>query len=252
MRIAVGGTWAAVTQPHLAVTNRGDFWHWTVYNDRAIGDTPEFTRTVVQHELEHAADFEKDLIKFEAGHPRPPGPIPAQFTLPAEGADVKGWTGDWGRYINDFIAFQEGHSDPARHFEIVLGQRRQTTRTGASSWDMWSSGERAYWFELIFHNLPPRVPRSSKLPGEDEVLSAYASADSALKLAVVLRASDTISSALHPDKHADQAAIAHLRDSAQTLVQHFDDIIARVLHDHFNDTTRDSLLSLLQRGSSDL
>jgi len=252
VRIAAGGTWAAVTQPHLAVTNRGDFWHWTVYNDRAVGETPEFTRTVVQHELEHAADFEKDLITFEADHPRPQSPIPNQFTLPAEGAVVKGWTGDWGRYINDFIAFQEGHRDPARHFEIILGQRRQTTRTGALSWDKWSAGERAYWFELIFHNLPPRVPRSSKLAGEDEVLSAFATADSALKLAVVLRAYDTINTALHPDQHADPAAIAHLRDSAQTLVQHFDDIIARVLHEHFNDTTRDSLVSLLQRGSGGL
>jgi hypothetical protein len=250
VRIAVGGTWAAVTQPHLAVTNRDDFWHWTVYNDRAVGETPEFTRTVVQHELEHAADFEKDLMKFEADHPRPQSPIPDQFTLPAEGAAVKSWTGDWGRYINDFIAFQEGSSDPARHFEIIRGQRRQTTRAGASSWDKWSAGERAYWFELIFHNLPARVPRSSKLAGEDEVLSAYATADSALKLAVIQRAFDTIHGALHPDPHADPAAIAHLRDSAQTLLLHFDDIIARVLHEHFYDTTRDSLVSLLQRGSS--
>ena len=65
VRISAGGTWAAVTQRHLAVVNRGDFWHWTVYNDRAIGETPEFTRTVIEHELEHAADYERDLRDFE-------------------------------------------------------------------------------------------------------------------------------------------------------------------------------------------
>jgi hypothetical protein len=75
VRISAGGTWAAVTQRHLAVVNRNDFWHWTVYNDRAIGETPEFTRTVIEHELEHAADYERDLRDFEI-----PG-RPARFRI---------------------------------------------------------------------------------------------------------------------------------------------------------------------------
>jgi len=250
VRIAGGGTWAAVTQPHLAVTNRNDFWHWTVYNDRAIGETPEFTRTVVQHELEHAADFEKDLTRFEADHPRPKSGIPDQFMRPAEGADVKSWTGDWGRYINEFIDFQESHRDPARHFDIILGQRRQITPGGGASWDKWSGGERAYWFELIFHNLPPRVPRGSKLTGEDEVLSAFVSADSALKRAAVQRAIDTIDGALRPDPHADPDSVAHLRDSAITLLQHFDEIIARVIDEHYPAANREVLVNLLERGVS--
>ena len=76
VQIAVGGTWAAVTQRQLAVVLRNDFWHWMVFSDRAIGETPEFTRTVIQHELQHAADYETDLRAFEATHP-PAGQYPA-------------------------------------------------------------------------------------------------------------------------------------------------------------------------------
>lgn len=101
VRISTGGTWAAVTQRNLAVVNRDDFWSWMVFNDRAIGETPEFTRTVIQHELEHAADYEKDLQAFEATHPRPASVPPHQFGQPADEPIVRGWSGDWGKYIND-------------------------------------------------------------------------------------------------------------------------------------------------------
>jgi hypothetical protein len=97
VRIATGGGWAAVTQRHLAVVNRNDFWHWMVFNDRAIGETPEFTRTVIQHELEHAADFEKDLQVFETTRPRPAGTPPAAFGNPAEETTVRSFGGEWGR-----------------------------------------------------------------------------------------------------------------------------------------------------------
>ena len=173
VRISTGGSWAAVTQPHLAVTNRGDFWHWIVFNDLSIGETPEFTRTVIQHELRHAADFEEDLKAFEIDHPRPTDPIPDRFRFPANASEVRAFQGPWGAYINDFIAFQKQRTRPERHFEIILEQRRQQTASGDPTFDRWSAAERAYWFQLVFRNLPPNVPSGTALPGEDEVLKVF-------------------------------------------------------------------------------
>ena len=247
VRIAVGGTWAAVTQPHLAVVNRDDFWHWMVFNDQAIGETPEFTRTVIQHELEHAADFENDLRAFEAIHPRPNSKPPDAFGLPAEETVVRSFSGEWGKYINDFIDFQKSRTRPERHLEIVLGQRRQTAPRGQASWNLWSAGERAYWFQLVFHNLPPDVKRGSPLSGEDEVLATFRGADPDLKLAAVERAYDTIKAAICPEKNAKLPEIVAARANARTLVQHFDPIIERVLHEQMRDTPRETVLNQLRR-----
>jgi hypothetical protein len=247
VRIAAGGTWAAVTQPHLAVVNRNDFWHWMVYNDRAIGDTPEFTRTVIQHELQHAADFENDLRGFEAIHPRPTSNPPAEFGRPAEESAVRAFGGEWGKYINDFIAFQETRTRPERHFEIILSQRREVALSGGPSWDRWSAAERAYWFQLIFNNLPPDVVGGQPLPGEDEVLAAFHSGGPELKLAAVARAYDAIHAALCPDKDVEPGEVAKKRANARTLVQHFDPIIEQALREGMQETPRAGVLDLLRR-----
>jgi hypothetical protein len=247
LRIAVGGNWAAVTQRHLAVVNRSDFWHWIVFNDQAIGETPEFTRTVIQHELEHAADYEKDLQDFEKTHPRPTTSPPPEFGRPAEETAVRSFSGAWGKYINEFIEFQKLRTRPERHLEIILEQRRQTAPGGGSSWDRWSAGERAYWFQLVFHNLPPDIKAGSPVAGETEVLNAFRLADPNLQLAAVERAYDTIKAAMCPAKNANLSDIAAARANARTLIQHFNPIIERVLREKMRDTPRGTVLSLLQR-----
>ncbi len=250
VRISAGGTWAAVTQRHLAVVNRNDFWHWTVYNDRAIGETPEFTRTVIEHELEHAADYERDLRDFEKLNPRPTSAIPDRYFFDAEEATVRSWNDDWGKYINAFIAFQEKRTKPERHFEIILSQRsRPATPGGASSFDRWSAGERLYWFDLAFHHLPPNVVSGTPIAGENEVLDAFRAADPALQRAVVLRAVEMIQAAMQPDPKLPAADVKHARLVARTLVQHFDPIIERVLRNEEMERlqmTRGVILSILK------
>lgn len=248
VRIAVGGNWAAVTQPHLAVANRDDFWHWSVYNDQAIGETPEFTRTVIQHELEHAADYERDLREFEATHPRPTEPMPRKYGLPAEGSEVEKFDGPWGVYINDFIKFQKTRIKPERHLDIVVGQRSQPTAKGGVAWDAWSAAERAYWFELAFRNLPPDVPAGTLIASEAEVAAAYKQADPALRQAAVERAFNAVTGALCPGKGEDPDEVLRRRSNARTLVQHFDDIVNDMLKDRMRgDMTRGGLLRMLRR-----
>ena len=99
--------------------------------DRAIGETPEFTRTVIEHELEHAADYERDVRDFEKLNPRPTSAIPDRYFFDAEEATVRSWNDDWGKYINAFIAFQEKRTKPERHFEIILSQRSSPPRPAA-------------------------------------------------------------------------------------------------------------------------
>jgi hypothetical protein len=252
IRIPTGGSWAAVTQPHLAVVNRTDFWHWIVFNDQAIGETPEFTRTVIQHELQHAADYENDLRVFEAAHPRPTNPIPARFHFPAERSEIRDWKGTdpWGDYINDFIVFTKQRTAPDRHFQIILDQRKQKTASGDPTFRHWSAAERAYWFQLVFHNLPPDVPSGTPLPGEDEALATFNRANGSLQMAAVERAFQAICQALHPPKtpKPDPEDIAQAIGSALTLAQHFDPIIERVLSDHMGSMGRSELIRLLKRG----
>lgn len=248
VRIAVGGNWAAVTQPHLAVANRDDFWHWSVYNDQAIGETPEFTRTVIQHELEHAADYERDLREFEATHPRPTIPVPPRYGRPADGSEVEKFDGPWGVYINDFIKFQKTRIKPERHLDIVVGQRSQPTAKGGVAWDAWSAAERAYWFELAFRNLPPDVAAGTPIASEAEVMSAYTQADPALRQAAVERAFNAVNGALCPDKGEEPDEILRRRANARTLVQHFDAVIDDMLKDKMRgDMTRSILLRMLRR-----
>jgi hypothetical protein len=263
VRIAVGGSWAAVTQPHLVLANRADPWHWSVYNDQSIGETPEFTRTVIQHELEHAADYEKLLREFEKTRPPPKDPFPDKFSHPAEASDIAQWTGPWGVYINDFTAFTKTRIDPARHLEIIVGQRNQLDKRGGRSWNKWSAAERAYWFELAFHHLPPDVPAGTPIASEPEIMAAFTQSNDALKRAAIDRAADTIRNAIcpwpkpNPDPLAktppkplpkpDPAEVDRLRKNAKTLVRHFPDIIREVLDDRMNGAKRDDVLRLLSR-----
>lgn len=225
VRISMGGTWAAVTQRHLGVVYRDDPWSWMVFTDRAIGETPAFTRTIIQHELEHAADLERDLVEFEKTNPRPTGSVPQSFKGPQEESVIRGEKDSpWGKYINDFIDFAEARTAPDRHLQIVIGQRRQKTADGKWSWNEWSWGERAFWFQLVFTDLPPNVKSGSPVQGEDEVLTAFDKANSSLKRAAAERAFWTIQRAVCDDT-GDPVEVEKRRGPARTLVQHFEPIV---------------------------
>ena len=246
VRVSAGGTWAAVTQRHLAVVNRDDFWSWMVFSDRAISETPAFTRTVIQHELEHAADYERDLVEFEKTNPRPTTTPPPRYSQPAEKSVITGWNDQWGKYINAFIAFSEGRTRPERHLEIVIGQALQQAKGGGLSVKQWSSGERAFWFQLAFQDLPPDVPAGTKVPGEEKVQQAFDSAGSSLQLAAVQRAYWSIKRAICETEGKDADEIEKNRGPARTLVQHFDPIVKRAFAEHWPQMTAGEALNLLR------
>jgi hypothetical protein len=246
VRIRAGGNWAAVTQPHLGVVSRGDFWHWIVFNDAAIGETPEFTRTVIEHELEHAADLERELQAFERTHPRPTTDPPRQYGYPANSDTVQGWRDEWGQYINAFTAFRRGQTPASRHFEIVVGQRRGFS--GPSTWGSWSAQERAYWFELAFNEVPPDVAAGTALPGEAEVVAAFTGANDALKAAAVERAYTILDAAVSQRADRPRAENEEKRARARTLIQHFDPIMDQVFTVH-SYLPRRPMLQLLREAA---
>jgi len=246
VRVSAGGTWAAVTQRHLAVVNRDDFWDWMVFSDRAISETPAFTRTVIQHELEHAADYERDLLEFEKTNPRPSTTPPPRYSQPAEKSVITGWTDEWGKYINDFIAFSEGRTRPERHLEIVIGQAIREAKGGGQSIKQWSWGERAYWFQLAFQDLPPDVPAGTKIPGVELVQRAFDNAGSSLQLAAVQRAYWLLKRSICQTDGMDAAEVEKVRGPARTLVQHFDSIVKRAFTEHWPHMTVGEAMNLLR------
>lgn len=117
--------------------------------------------------------------------------------------------------------------------------------------------ERAYWFQLVFNNLPPDVMSGSPLPGEGEVLAAFRNGDPALKPAAVAGAYEAIDAALcrkkeegkpgEPKKEIEPGEIAKRRANARTLVQHFDPIIEQVLRERLREMPRATVLDLLRK-----
>jgi hypothetical protein len=133
--------------------------------------------------------------------------------------------------------------------EITVGQRRGYGPGSASTWERWSAEERAFWFELVFRQLPPDVAAAIPLPGEDDVIRAFSTADASLQAAAIQRAYDALDAGLHPDPLAPIPEVAPLRANARTLVQHFGPIMTRVFQAH-PPLTAATALYLLQRPPS--
>ena len=245
VRIGVGGDWVAATQPHLAVVNRDDFWHWIVFNDRAIGDTPEYTRSVVLHELDHAADLERLLRVFESTNPRPTSPVPRRYRYPADVIQFSSWTDEWGQYINAFNTYMTQNLPTGRHFQIYVNEYTRAE----GGYTRWSDQERLDWFEFTFRNVPAGVPSSEPLTGEAEVLAAFAAARPALKNEVLAKMQEIVSEAIDPYREwTNRDERRESRARALTLVTHFEPMITRMLQEHMPALSRDYLIRQLSNG----
>jgi hypothetical protein len=222
-----------------------DFWHWIVFNDRAIGDTPEYTRSVVLHELDHAADLERLLRVFESTNPRPTSPVPRRYRYPADVSEFSNWTDEWGQYINAFNTYMTQNLPADRHFQIYVNEYTRAE----GGYTRWSDQERLDWFEFTFRHVPAGVPSSEPLTGEAEVLAAFASARPALQHEVVAKMQEIISEAIDPYRvwtNRDERNESRAR--ALTLVTHFEPMITRMLQEHMTALTRDYLIRRLSNG----
>ena len=173
-------SYAAATFPHLAICYPDNFWRWILFNDNAIHQTPDYTRSIIIHELQHAADIKQSLDQFQSEIGVPPPP-PSDFSgrcRPINEGVRQGWQDPWGRHVNTFIEFYERDLSNTRHLKIVVGQRDVNI-------DDWSAAEKIQWIRSILDHIPEDFPSDGRLPGETEVLALYGSSNEILQEAIV-------------------------------------------------------------------
>src|SRR4030095_12196083 len=196
---------------------------WIVFTDRAILQTPEFTRSIMMHELRHAADQWTLFQAFQRDHgPPPPRPAdPAQCRPFTTGQVVIG-TDPWDQYVGEFIRYHDNRVAPGRHLEITAMEQQE-------DFARWSAREQADWVESMFANLPGDIPPDVSLPGEQAVLSTFAGASTALRRVIVHAAANVFRMALHPpvqwDVPENAAEQRENRARARTLLGHFAPIV---------------------------
>lgn len=152
----------AMTFDHLALCKPEDVWKWIAVNRTIIAQTPAFTRTVLNHELQHAADIAAAAAKFKQTN----GPAPA---APADACrpGYKATESDpFGKYVLEFHKFREAGASPSRHLEIYAS-------SAAKDFQHFTPEEKLSWFTSMITEVPPDVRLSDPLPTEPLVASMY-------------------------------------------------------------------------------
>jgi hypothetical protein len=240
-------TYAAVTFPHLAICYPNNFWRWMMFNDIVIGQTPEYTRSVIYHEMEHAADILRSLQQFEAAHgpaPAPPPDISARCRPINEGVR-QGWTDPWGQYVNNFVNFYNGSLPPNRHLQIVVNQ-------AAMGIDRWSNDEKIQWVRNLLTYVPGDLAAADTLTGEAEVMRLYTQGDAHLREVMIDEFTATFNdiSRLERDMGGggfgaattslaeQRQQLEQMRARGRTILNHFAPIVTEVIRLHFFNNRR--------------
>ncbi|HKR23128.1 MAG TPA: hypothetical protein VJS17_11065 [Pyrinomonadaceae bacterium] len=180
---------AAETQPWRLFCHPLDPWSWIVFHPNVILHTHERTRAVMEHELEHCADFHRSLIAFreERWRRRRAGETVAEE--PSAPADVcrindvppdrPGLTGFW-RFYHDWIAFLHRSEDPQRHLQIYEQERRR------GGYESWSGLEQMEWVRGALVEVPATpIPASQFLAIEESMNQRFQNGDVPRKQAYV-------------------------------------------------------------------
>lgn len=168
----------AAVYSNLAFCEPDNYWRWLVVSPGIFVSTPEFTAGILLHELRHAADITVAAATYQRDHRLPPGTPTAAQCQPASPADIATWTDPWGTHVRDFIDFWHRGLSATRHLEIAMGEREVFQ-------DRWTVQEKLDWLRGILEVLPPRVPGTVALPGEDAVNSLFTNAGPALRQGIV-------------------------------------------------------------------
>ncbi|MEN3331906.1 MAG: hypothetical protein V7641_1271 [Blastocatellia bacterium] len=150
--------WTAYTYDHLVFCNPNDCWKWIAVNPLIIQQTPSYTKTILNHELQHAYDMNIAAFEYKLINGPPP-------TAPAKACEP-GYTptaGDaYGKYILDFRNYYRSGLSDARHLEIYAS-------TAAPNFNRFTPEEKLAWFSSMLTTVPADIPPSEALAGESLV-----------------------------------------------------------------------------------
>jgi hypothetical protein len=154
--------WTAVTYDHLALCFPNDCWKWIAVNPLIIQQTPSYTKTTLNHELQHAYDMNIAAFEYKLINGPPP-------TAPAKACEP-GYTptaGDaYGKYVLDFRKYYQSGLSEARHLEIHAA-------TAAPNFSRFTPEEKLAWFSSMLTAVPADIPSREALAGESLVNDVF-------------------------------------------------------------------------------
>ena len=159
---SVDPNWVAYTYDHLVFSYPNDSWKWIGVNRMIIQQTPGYTKTTLEHELQHAADMNVAAFEYQLINGPPPAVPP--------GADKPGYTpttaDPYGTYILDFRKFYRSGLSESRHLEIYAS-------SAAQNFKRFTPAEKLSWFSAMLSTVPPDIPANEALPGESLVAGVF-------------------------------------------------------------------------------
>lgn len=152
----------ARTMDHLALCFPQDAWRWIAVNRFAVQKTPAYTKTTLDHELQHAADIYAATLAYKRVNGPPPAP-PANACQPVYTPSA----GDpYGKYLLDFRQFRAAGASATRHLEIYQSSAEK-------NFTRFSPEEKLAWFSGMITEVPADVPPTTALATEPLVAGVY-------------------------------------------------------------------------------
>lgn len=204
----------AQTYDYLAFCNPADAWQWIRINRMSFQQTPGYTRTTLNHELQHAADIYVAAFEFKLTN-GPPPPAPPAACKPDY---VPSASDPFGKYVLDFKKFRAIGLPESRHLEIYA-------TTAEKNFQHFSPSEKLEWFSGMITEVPPDVPATEQLPTEPLVASVFSNPlpyEAGLAAKMEARLFYVVKVLINGQSHAHEIALA----KARTLLNHFGQVWA--------------------------
>ncbi len=147
--------YVARTYDYLALCNPNDIWKWIGLNRMVIQQTPAYTKTILNHELQHASDVYVAAFEYKLADGAPP-PAPLDACKPGYSPKE---SDPFGKYVLDFRKWREAGTSELRHLEIYAG-------SAANNFQHFSPEEKLAWFSGMITEVPENVRASDPLPTE--------------------------------------------------------------------------------------
>lgn len=154
--------WIAYTYDHLPFCFPNDCWKWIAVNRMIIQQTPSYTRTTLEHELQHAAEMNVAAFEYQLINGAPPPAPPAACT-----PGYNPTTADaYGTYILGFRKHYQSGQSASRHLEIYAS-------SAAPNFKRFTPDEKLSWFSAMLSTVPRDIPVAEALPGESLVAGVF-------------------------------------------------------------------------------
>ncbi len=160
--VSADPNWIAKTYDHLVFCYPDDCWKWIGVNRMIVQQTPAYTKTTLDHELQHALDMFVAAFEYKLINGNPP-------TAPGD-ACKPGYnpvdSNTYGKYILDFRKYYESKLPVSRHVDIYA-------TSSAPNFKRFTPEEKLVWFGGMIASVSADISPAEPLPTEQLVASVF-------------------------------------------------------------------------------